>query len=221
MAAFFDSLSLAEQARQLANPEGPAGVEVARWLNRNNKEGNARTLGMLDLRPGQRVLEVGFGNGCVAADVVGAAPDVQYDGVDISPTMVEEARRANPVLVAAGRARFHLADAACMPFEDAAFDRAFSTGVIHFWEEPLAPLAELRRVMRPGALAVLGALDAVCPPPFARPEFGFHLRREDEWAELCRRAGFVSVATRALVSEQIGPDGSPIRRHTIRVNLHR
>lgn len=221
MKAIFGSLPPAEQARQLANPEGRVGIEVAEWLNGNNREGNARTLAMLGVQAGDRVLEIGFGNGRAAPDVIAQAADVRYEGIDISPTMVDEARRFNAALVAAGRAGFHLASAERMPFDDAAFDRAFSTGVIHFWQDALAPLRELYRVLRPGGRAVLGALDARAAPAFARPEFGFHLRSAAEWAELCRQAGFGTVDARTIESEQLGPDGAPAKRYAIRVTARR
>jgi ubiquinone/menaquinone biosynthesis C-methylase UbiE len=219
--AIFSSLQPAEQARQLANPEGEVGLEVAEWLNGNNRAGNARTLAMLDVRAGDRVLEIGFGNGRTAPDVVGQAAGVRYVGIDISPTMVAEAVRFNAALVAAGRASFHLVSADRMPFDDASFDRIYSTGVIHFWKDALAPLREARRVMRPGGLAVLGALDSRCPPPFARPEFGFFLRRADEWVECCREAGFSDVAVQTAESEQLQPDGTPTKRYTIRLTARR
>jgi len=219
--AIFSSLPPGEQARQLANPEGQVGIEVAEWLNGNNREGNARTLALLGVRTGIHVLEIGFGNGRTAPDVLARAADVQYAGIDISPTMVDEATRFNAALVAAGRASFHLASAEHMPFEDASFDRAFSTGVIHFWKDALAPLREVHRVMRPGSLALLGALDSRAPPPFARPEFGFHLRSAAEWAELCRQAGFDTVDAQNIESEAIAPDGTPTRRYTLRLTLRR
>ena len=95
----FASLPAAEQARQLANPEGQVGIEVAQWLHGNNRDGNAKCIALLALRPGNRVLEIGFGNGRAAADIVSCAENVQYDGIDISPTMVDEARRFNAALL--------------------------------------------------------------------------------------------------------------------------
>jgi ubiquinone/menaquinone biosynthesis C-methylase UbiE len=217
----FASLPAAEQARQLANPEGQVGIEVAQWLNGNNRDGNAKGTALLELQPGNRVLEIGFGNGRAAADIVSGAENVQYEGIDISPTMVDEARRFNAALVAAGCARFQLACADRMPFPEAAFDRVFSLGVIHFWQDALAPLREVCRVLRPGAFAVLGALAPNCPPAFARPELGFWLRSADEWAELCTQAGFAAVSTRTVESEQLTADGAPIRRHSIRLTARR
>lgn len=217
----FSSLQPAEQARQLANPEGQVGLEVAEWLNGNNRVGNDRTLTWLGVQAGNRVLEIGFGNGRAAPDVIGQAADVQYVGIDISPTMVDEANRFNAVLVAAGRASFHLASAERMPFDDASFDRVFSTGVIHFWQDALVPLREVHRVMRPGNLAVMGALDTRCPPQFARSEFGFYLRSAAEWVELCRQAGFGTVDAQNTESEQLTPEGTPTKRYAIRLTMRR
>jgi len=168
----FASLSLAEQARQLRNPEGGVGLAVAEWLNDTNRQGNAHAVDLLQLQPGNCVLEIGFGNGRVAPDVVARAAGVRYAGIDISPTMVEEATRFNAALVAAGRASFHFGSADGLPFADASFDRVFSTGVTHFWAEPAKPLAEVRRVLRRGGLSLMTCLHPRSAPAFARPERG-------------------------------------------------
>ena len=217
----FSSLDPAEQARQLANPEGAVGVEIAEWLNGNNREGNARALGMLDVQAGCRVLEIGFGNGRAVPEIIGQADNVSYTGVDISPTMVDEANRFNAALVACGRATFVLASAERMPFADSSFDRALAVGVIHFWKDPTAPLQEVHRVMRPGGVAVIGALDIRSPPPFARPEYGFYLRNADEWAAIIRRAKFRAVEAETVETEQLTPDGKPVKRYAVRLTIRR
>jgi SAM-dependent methyltransferase len=130
--SIFDSLEIAEQARQLRDPEGEVGLAVTEWLNRTNREANAAFIGALAIKPRSRVLEIGFGNGRSVLDVLVHAQDGRHAGIDISPTMVEEAERFNADLVASGRAEFHCCSAERMPFRDQSFDRAFSIGVIHF-----------------------------------------------------------------------------------------
>ena len=215
--AVFGSLSPAEQARQLANPEGSVGLEVAEWLNENNRQSNAAVIRRLGVQPGNYVLEIGFGNGRAAPDVIGQSTDVRYAGIDVSPSMFEEAQRFNPALVAAGRASFHLASADHMPFPDASFDRVFAIGVIHFWRDPVVFLVETRRVMRPDALAIMGTLDPRSRPDFARPEFGFHLRSADEWRALFHQADFGTTDVESIETDGITPDGKPTKRYTIRI----
>ena len=212
----FNSLSLAEQARQLANPEGSIGVAVAEWLNDNNAQSNAEVLEALHIEPSCRVLEIGFGNGREAAHVATKAADVEYVGIDISATMIAEAERFNAELIAAGRASFHLTPADRMPFPDASFDRVFSIGVIHFWADPSPSLIEIRRVLRPSSLAVMGCMNPRAPRPFAREVYGVYLRSAEEWAQLFRQAGFRSVDSRCLEVPGIGPDGGPIKRYVTR-----
>jgi hypothetical protein len=55
-------------------------------------------------------------------------------------TPVEEATRFNAELVAAGRVSSHLGSAARMRFANASFDRVFSTGIVHFWADPVGQL---------------------------------------------------------------------------------
>ena len=124
--AIVDTLSPAELARQLANPEGEAGVAVADWLNENNKEANQRAVELLRVEAGHQVLEIGFGNGRSAPLVIACAPDVRYSGIDISPRMVEEASTSFADFVESGKAHFLLASAERMPFPDNSFDRVFA-----------------------------------------------------------------------------------------------
>jgi SAM-dependent methyltransferase len=128
--AVFESLTPAQRARQLGNPDGAVDLAVEEWLNQTNREANTRTVALLGVGPGSHVLEIGFGKGRAVPDVIAQAAGVHYAGLDISPTMVEEPTRFNTTLVAAGRASFHLGSAAHMPFANASFGRVFSAGLV-------------------------------------------------------------------------------------------
>ena len=217
----FGSLPPSEQARQLANPDGAIGIQVAEWMNENNRMSNAQILALLRVQPGNRVLEIGFGNGRAASEVVAQAEDVHYTGIDISPTMLEEAVRVNSGLVASGRVQFHRASAEQIPFPSEAFDRVLSVAVMHFWIDPLPSLREVHRVMRPGALAVMSAVDPQTRPSFAQPEFGFFLRSASEWSDLAHACGFRAVDTQSVETEQRATDGNVTRRKSLRLLVTR
>jgi len=215
----FDSLNIAEQARQLRNPQGEVGLAVAAWLNERNRRAYAAFIAALALEPESCVLEIGFGNGRSVPDVLAQASRGRYAGVDISPTMVEEAKRFNADFIASGRAEFHCASAERMPFPDALFDRAFSIGVVHFWRDAVAPLRELRRVLRPDGVAIMAALTPPAVPDFARAEFGFFLRDAAVWEAHGREAGFREVRPEMLEFDQAGADGVAIKRTAVRVSV--
>ena len=163
----------------LGKPEGEAGRAVDERLNRVNAGITAAVYQRLQLRPGDRVLEVGFGNGRLLPALLACADELTYVGVDIAATMVSEAIAFNAELVAAGRASFWLASAEAIPCPDRSFDRVFAVNVIYFWPDPVRALAEMRRVLRPAGMSVIAAVKPDVdqpPPPFAREEYGFRIR---------------------------------------------
>jgi len=102
----------------------------------------------LDVRPGERVLDIGSGPGLLAealASTVGPAGRVC--GIDTSEPMLEMARRR---CAAHLHAEFEHADAGKLPFEDSSFDAAVSTQVYEYVADMPSALAELFRVLRPG-----------------------------------------------------------------------
>jgi SAM-dependent methyltransferase len=101
------------------------------------------------LRPvaGGRYLEVGCGTGDEALGLA-ARFGVEVVGVDVSETMVEEAR-------ARGLADAVVADAAALPFERGDFDGAWADRTFQHLAGPEAALVELVRVVRPGGRIVV------------------------------------------------------------------
>ncbi|WP_127473740.1 class I SAM-dependent methyltransferase [Microbacterium sulfonylureivorans] len=98
---------------------------------------------------GRRILDAGCGSGPLSAALrTRGAALTAFDG---SPAMVELARRRLgddvPVSVA------DLAEP--LPFEDDAFDDVVASLVLHYLEDWAGPLAELRRVLKPGGRLIL------------------------------------------------------------------
>lgn len=204
--SIMEQLSLEERAQQLRSPTGVTGLAVADMLNELNREGNLGTVKELEVARDAQVLEVGCGTGSMARVVVSQAEGANYVGVDSSSAMIEAACGRNSDLIRKGLADFHESYAEQMPFDGARFTRVFSIGVIHFWPDPVKALTEVLRVMRPGALMLMGCLGPERAPPFARAEYGFHLHDPQSWRSFCLTAGFskVEVTTRSLGSES-GP----------------
>jgi ubiquinone/menaquinone biosynthesis C-methylase UbiE len=114
------------------------------------------TLRALELRPGERVLDVGSGPGLLAAELAqGVGPAGQVTGIDISDPMLSLGQRRCSDLGGAGRVSFVKADATALPFAPASLDVAVSTQVYEYVADLSSALAELYRVLRPGGRALI------------------------------------------------------------------
>lgn len=105
---------------------------------------------------GAQVLEVGSGPGHLSIPLV-RKHGLDVTGVDLDPAMVERAR-ANAQGARNGDGRrptFLVGDVASLGFPDRSFDLVVSTLSMHHWADPSVGLAEISRVLRPGARALV------------------------------------------------------------------
>jgi len=110
-------------------------------------------LAALDVRPGERVLDIGSGPGLLAeslAAIVGS--EGRAWGIDTSEPMLEMARRR---CESHTQSRFDQADASKLPYPDASFDAVVSTQVYEYVEDVERALSELWRVLRHGGRALI------------------------------------------------------------------
>jgi len=91
-----------------------------------------------------RVLDLGTGTGGVARLAAARWPSAEIVGADVSPQMIEEARR----LATTDRERYDVADASALPYEEGAFDLVALNNMIPFFDE-------LVRVLAPGGHVAL------------------------------------------------------------------
>ncbi len=135
--------------------ERAAAAEFDRWAQAGRGESMAR--GHRDVTeqaladwtpgPGDRVLDVGCGNGWAVRWLVerGAGHGA---GVDVSSEMIA---RANAATQGDDRFSFHVAAGERLPFGDASFSHVLSIESLYYYPDPAAALREWRRVAAPGA----------------------------------------------------------------------
>ena len=119
------------------------GWECLKSLARNLDHG----LQAFGVRDDETVLDIGCGTGNLTAALLKhLSADGRIEAVDVSPRMIEIARRK----VADARVRWHLVDAEHLPLADETCDRAICYSVWPHFEDPGAIAHELGRVLRPG-----------------------------------------------------------------------
>lgn len=98
---------------------------------------------------GHRVLDAGCGSGPLSAAL--RAKGATVIGFDSSSAMIKLARQR-----LGENAALHVADLSQpLPFADGAFDDVVASLVLHYLPDWKAPLAELRRVLKPGGRLIL------------------------------------------------------------------
>jgi ubiquinone/menaquinone biosynthesis C-methylase UbiE len=206
-------LHAAVMAQHLGKPEGEVGRALADSMAERNRAVYEAAIKRVGLQPGERLIEIGFGNGKLVPHLLALAPGATYTGVDFSETMVAEAEAFNADLIQAGRTRFHLASVEQMPLADGSFDRALTINTIYFWPDPVRALAEIRRVLRPRGLLLVSAM----PPeeaekaPFTR--HGFRIYAEVQLRQLHVQAGFHRVEIELYRHTAPTVDRSATREH--------
>jgi ubiquinone/menaquinone biosynthesis C-methylase UbiE len=137
----------------------------------------ALDLALAEVSPPRRVLDLGTGTGVVALALADRYPEAEILGIDLSPGMIDEARRKVPAELA-GRVSFEVGDASALGSHDAAFDLVVLSNMIPFFDE-------LARVVAPGGTLVLSFSKGADTPIYVVPE-----RLRDELG----RRGFAEFA---------------------------
>jgi len=117
----------------------------------------ATILEALDLKSGQRVLDVGSGPGNQALDIASAVGSGGHvDGVDVAESAVAIARQRCSDL---SNVAFHLGEASKLPFDNETFDVAMSSQVFEYLDDIPSALVELHRVLKPGGSVLIHDTD--------------------------------------------------------------
>lgn len=123
-------------------------------------------LKMLDVRSGERILEIGFGTGhslVALAQAVGSSGRVF--GIDLSERMVQMARALVHERGLQERVELVCGDALHLPYESGSLDGVFTSFTLELFDTPEIPdaLGECRRVLKAGGRIVVVGMSRISP----------------------------------------------------------
>ncbi len=166
----------------------PAGVggRVAGWImstRGSNVDRNRWVVDLLDLGPGDRVLEIGCGPGIAVTAVTATGAEVV--AIDPSDVMRSMAAKRNPGVTVLDGDSDHL--------PDGPFTAAFAVNTVMFWPDADASLAALSERMAPG-----GRVALAIQPRFKGATDADSVRLAEENAARLERAGFTDLRVERL-----------------------
>jgi SAM-dependent methyltransferase len=142
--------------RAFGRPQGLLGRLGGVVMARMNARFGIWVSSLLDIRPDDEVLEIGFGPGVVIHHVAGQLGAGHVSGVDPSRAMVVQARARNRAAIGRGRVALRQASVENLPFCNNHFDKAFAVNAMQVWPDPAEALREIWRVLLPGGVVALG-----------------------------------------------------------------
>ena len=188
-------------AGQFTRPTGWLGrYLIGPHLDRLSWGMNDLALKRLEVRPGENVLEVGFGGGALLSALRDTGASVT--GVDPSDAMVERSRRRFRRSLQARSLTLYRAKAEILPLPDRSVDRAVSVNSLYFWEP--AAFFELGRVLRPGGRLVLCFQTPQAVTAWPGHVYGFGVFSETEVIALMRGAGFGGIISERRIDPKLG-----------------
>lgn len=204
------SLSPDEKLQQEFNRWATAGEGSKMELH--HLDITSKTIRRMELRPGERVLDLGCGSGWATrllARLVGEGPDGfgQVVGLDVSDEMIREARAASRdfdnILYVWGSSEQ-------IPWEENFFDKVLSVESFYYYADQDRALKELFRVMAPrGRLFILINLykdNQYSLQWVDKLKVPVHVRSSSEYVELLKKHAFENVEAVRVPDDTPTPD---------------
>ena len=185
--------STASADSQFSRPASVMGLLVLRSMNIAHARLHRWGLEAAEIRPRDKVLDVGCGGGKAIARIL-TRTRREVAGVDHSPEAVETTRRLNRCAIASGRLRVLEGSVDHLPFRDGFFDVVTAFETTYFWPDLQAGLIEIRRVLSPGGRLVITneVADRESAGHWAE-RLDMNIPDSETLTGLAHRAGFLTV----------------------------
>ena len=196
-------------------------LEFNRWaeagegekMERHHLDITLKTLRLMDLRPGQRVLDLGCGAGWATRLLARAVAldsgdgEANVVGLDVSDEMICLARETSRGL---NNVSYVVASATQIPEKDSVFDRILSVESFYYYPDQGLALDEVFRVMAPGGRLFI-LINLYTDNEYSlqwvdKLKVPVHVRSAAEYVEMLQRHGFRNAESRQIPDDTPTPD---------------
>lgn len=185
---------------QFKKPRGCLG-SIAGWImanRRSNRERNHWTVELLNVRSGDRVIEIGCGPGLALEICLLRADRGQLVGIDYSQTMLDQARARNAKASQEGRLVLRLASIDNLPANIGSFDKAYSVNVVQFFPNQLEAFRRIHSLLKSK-----GVVATTYMPRTKNPSRADAFNLAEEVKQHMETAGFTNIRIEELPLEPV------------------
>lgn len=179
--------------KQYSHPTGLIGHAIGERMRRQHEPEVQWTLSLLNVKPTNSILEIGFGSGRAIELLATQATDGHIRGIDLSRPMLHSASCRNARAIRHGQVELRQGDVTTLPFEDAQFNTIFSIHSLYFWPDYSCAIAEIARVLKPSGMVVLTYSPGTVTADGSREINSFQKTVEEQIIPDMKQAGFVAA----------------------------
>jgi ubiquinone/menaquinone biosynthesis C-methylase UbiE len=138
--------------KQLRKPSGYWGKLVAKMMDKRNKKFYKEIINILNVKNGDKVLEIGYGSGMGIQLLANTKVDCKIHGIDFSELMFNEASKRNKILIESGILHLRFGDLLTSDFNNEKYDKVFCVNVIYFWNDLQLVFKKINSILNDSAV---------------------------------------------------------------------
>ena len=184
--------------RQFGDPHGFVGKVCCIIMNVINKPMYLKVVDEVKLKDGEKVLDIGYGNGYLLQKLYNKTKSELY-GIDISEDMKVQAEKRCKKAKSDGKLFLRVGNCCELPYNDEMFSAVTSINTVYFWSDTAKGLSEIRRTLKTGGSFYNIVYTKEFLDRLAYTKKGFRKFSPEELTEFGRKAGFENIEVRDIV----------------------
>ena len=137
-------------AAQFKKPSGLFGIFSSNVMIKGNKANYEKILKNLDLQPGDKLLEIGYGPGIGVNMIAKACTSCIIHGIDFSNLMYRRARKYNKKYLDDNSMLLQYGDFLKISIAGDEYDKIFCLNVVYFWNDLHDPFKKVLSLLKAG-----------------------------------------------------------------------
>ena len=183
---------------QFGNPHGFIGRVCCVIMNVINKAMYKNTVSAIDINSGDKVLDIGYGNGYLL-HLIYKKCNTELYGIDISADMKKQAVKRNKKAEKNGQLFLEIGDCCDLPYENNVFSVVSSINTVYFWNDVVKALTEIRRVLKTDKSFYNVVYTKEWLDTLSYTEKGFKKYEPEQLIEFGRAAGFEQIQVKDII----------------------